>query len=847
MAGHEGSSADWMAHLERALRSTQPGGSPLKPRCAAHPFPLPAFVLVPVSCHHEPRCFRCTPLTALPCLPPSHTFSTLPPVPALSATQCHSILAAGPALVEWTLGQQPGRGAGAGRKRKRGREAESGRGSGWGEQGQRQQAHVSESDVARFNSLVLRLADAFSSSSSSATRLCILKLFLLHLTTAASPLPLSPPAPPSTSPPSPFPASHHATSAAAAAPSLTPAALRTPPGAGRCDAGGDAMPDVSSMCDVSLLHWRWRREGERVRDVWRGARRRGERVVTREGERESGGAAMDSFGDDGSSGDSDDCSASDGADSTGSDGGAGGGSDWAGVLTARKLLNPTQVITRIAPLLSRSRSFPLPPTAAAAAATAATSHAGTAGTTMPAGTAAATAAGAVDSVDSLESRCLALRLIGCLAPLAADVAHVQELVVRAAMEAEGQQEVSEGSGGRGRKRGIRGSRSSITLSSLLASRPLPFLPSHPNLHAATLHPNLHAATLHPNLHAATLHPNLHAATLHPNLHAATLHSKSPLSLPLHPYFPLQLSSHPNLHAALLAATFLRVVSAPFILNPPSFPPFYVSFPFLPLSLLPILLSLLFLPPFPNSPTLSSIQLSSFSTSSPPWFYCSTTLPPTPLSPYIPTPQPPPQQRHAALFALTFLCDVSPPFALHTLPLLLSLALPASPPPPLPLSLKRHLHRSSHLPLPQQTKQPRVRGNAHRSQEEADGHVAGKRQQQQPDDSPAAHAPLHPHSFAHSLSPHTLLPLALHTPLLTSSSHMPRVSRPLARWRGREEGEEGVRVRVAAVVVKCLAGHEERAVRRVAWQVAVCLLSAFPCAPWSPLLRSWVCALQAQLG
>ncbi|CAI5526822.1 unnamed protein product [Closterium sp. Naga37s-1] len=51
------------------------------------------------------------------------------------------------------------------------------------------------------------------------------------------------------------------------------------------------------------------------------------------------------------------------------------------------------------------------------------------------------AAGAVDSADSLEARCLALRLIGCLAPLAADVAHVQELVVRAAMEAEGPQEL----------------------------------------------------------------------------------------------------------------------------------------------------------------------------------------------------------------------------------------------------------------------------------------------------------------------------------------------------------------------------------------------------------------------
>ncbi|CAI6004915.1 unnamed protein product [Closterium sp. NIES-65] len=487
------------------------------------------------------------------------------------------------------------------------------------------------------------------------------------------PLP-SPPSLPSLPHPTPVPALQPPT--AAAAPSLTPAALRTPLGAGRCDAGGDAMPDVSSMCDVSLLHWRWRREGERVRDVWRGGRRRGERVVTREGERESGGADIDSFGDDGSSGDSDDCSASDGdsdsGDRAGSDGGAGGGSDWAGVLTAGKLLNPTQVITRIAPLLSRSPSFPLPPTAAAAAAaaaaTAATYPAGTAGTPMPAGTAAATAAGAVDSIDSLEARCLALRLIGCLAPLAADVAHVQELVVRAAMEAEGQQEVSEGSRGRGRKRGIRGSRSSITLS----------------------------------------------------LFTARVVSSA-------------VSSHPKPHAALFAATLFH-------------------------------------------------------------------------------------QRHAALFALTFLCDVSPPFALHTLPLLLSLALPASPPPPLPLSLTCHLHRSSHPRLPQQTKQPGVRGNADRSQAEADEHVAGRRQQQPPDDSPAALAPLHPYSFAHSLSPpHTLLPLAMHTPLVSSSSHMPRVSSPLARWKGGDEGEEGVRVRVAAVVVKCLAGHEERAVRRVAWQ------------------------------
>ncbi|CAI5505786.1 unnamed protein product, partial [Closterium sp. Naga37s-1] len=204
-------------------------------------------------------------------------------------------------------------------------------------------------------------------------------------------------------------------------------------------------------------------------------------------------------------------------------------------------------------------------------------------------------------------------------------------------------------------------------------------------------------------------------------------------------------------------------------------------------------------------------------------------------------------RHAALFALTFLCDVSPPFALHTLPLLLSLALPASPPPPLPLSLKRHLHRSSHPRLSHQTKQPGVRRNAQICEAEADERVGGEWQQQQSDGSPAARATVHPHSFTHSLPPHTLPLLALDTPLLTSSSLLPRVSHPLARWKEGAEADEGVRVRVAAVVVKCMAGHEERAVRRVAWQVAVCLLSAFPSAPWSLLLRSWVCALQAQLG
>ncbi|CAI5505776.1 unnamed protein product [Closterium sp. Naga37s-1] len=561
--------------------------------------PLPAL---------SPSLQSLSPLSlSLPSLPLSPLFplSHLSLFPPLSATQCHGILAAGPAMVEWTLGQQPGRSAGAGRKRKRGRETERGRRSTWEEQGEERQAIVSESDVARFNSLVLRLADVFSSSSSSsATRLCILKLFLLHLTTAAAPLPPSPPAPPRPAPPS--PASQHATSAAPAAPSLTPAALRTPLGAGRCDADGDAMPDVSSMYDVSLLQWRWRREGERVRDVWRGGRRRGNRVTTtREGERESGACdgrtrRQGEEGGDGAHGEAENITFND-----------GGAADIDGVLTARKLLNPTQVITRIAPLLSRSSCFPLPPTAAAAAATVtATAGAAAAMQSDSPSPPSSLAAGALDSVDSLEARCLALRLIGCLAPLAADVAHVQELVVQAAMEAEGQQEVREGSGGRGRKRGIRGNRSSITLSLFTA----------------------------------------------------------------------------------------RVAS------------------------------------------------------------------------------------HA------------------------------------------------------QIKQPGVRGNAHRSQAEVDEHVARKRQQRQPDDSPAAHAPLHPHSFAHSLSPpHTLPPLALHTPLLTSSSHMPRVSRPLAQWRGREEGEEVMRMRVAAVVVKCLAGHEERAVRRVAWQVAVCLLSAFPCASWSPLL------------
>ncbi|CAI5493136.1 unnamed protein product [Closterium sp. Naga37s-1] len=140
----------------------------------------------------------------------------------------------------------------------------------------------------------------------------------------------------------------HPSASAPTGQSLAPAALRMPPSAGWRDADGDAMPDVGSMCDVSLLHWRWRREGERVRDVWRGGR-----VVVRGAERERGGAGVD-------------------------------------------------------------------------------------------------------------ARCLALRLIGCLAPLAADVAHVQELVVRAAMEAEGQQEVSKGGRREGEegKGGIRGSRSS---------------------------------------------------------------------------------------------------------------------------------------------------------------------------------------------------------------------------------------------------------------------------------------------------------------------------------------------------------------------------------------------------
>ncbi|CAI5523115.1 unnamed protein product [Closterium sp. Naga37s-1] len=178
-----------------------------------------------------------------------------------------------------------------------------------------------------------------------------------------------------------------------------------------------------------------------------------------------------------------------------------------------------------------------------------------------------------------DARCLALRLIGCLAPLAADVAHVQELVVRAAMEAEGQQELS----------------------------------------------------LRPHSSVLSLPPSSSIPLLH-------LYS-SRLSLPrLSPLFP-------------------------------SFPP-------------------------------------------------ST-------------------QRHAALFALTFLCDVSPPFALHTLPLLLSLALPASPPPPLPLSLKRHLHRFSHLPLPHKVKHTEGRleeGQAHRRKEQKGQaqrgeNVTGKQQQQ----------------------------------------------------------------------------------------------------------------------
>ncbi|CAI5493833.1 unnamed protein product [Closterium sp. Naga37s-1] len=457
----------------------------------------------------------------------------------------------------------------------------------------------------------------------------------------------------------------------------------------------------------------------------------------------------------------------DGGDSAGSDGAAGGASDWAGVLTARKLLNPTQVITRIAPLLSRS-SFPLPPTAeaAAAAAVTVTTTAGTV-TAMPSDSPSppsSHAAAALDSVDPFEARCLALRLIGCLAPLAADVAHVQELVGRAAMEAEGQQECSV--------------LSVLCMPCMRLTIPSPSLavprPSHTSLPCSAV------------------------------------------------------SSFPSLPQPA-PRTFLCCHLAP-----------CCPAPFIPIALLPLCSTHLSLPSL--SPSFPS-------------------FPPLFLSP----PHAPPQQRHAALFAshlplllrsnrhaalfaLTFLCDVSPPFALHTLPRLLSLALPASPPPPLPLCLKRHLHRSSQLPLPQQAKQPGVRGNAHMSQAKADEHVGQKRQQQQSDDSPAAHAPLHLHSLTHSLPPpHTLPPLALHTPLLSSSSHMPRVCSPLDWWRGGEEEEEGVRMRMAAVVVKCLAGHEEKAVRRMAWQVAIHLLSAFPCAPWSPLLRSWVCALQAQLG
>ncbi|CAI5526816.1 unnamed protein product [Closterium sp. Naga37s-1] len=368
---------------------------------------------------------------------------------------------------------------------------------------------------------------------------------------------------------------------------------------------------------------------------------------------------------------------------------------------------------------------------------------------------------------------------------------------------------------------------------------------------------------------------------------------------MQPHFPLNLAAvfppHSFHLSTSLLTTFFSVVCAYFILNSLSSPPFYLSLPSSPPSLPPVPLplptaaapcsSLAYLPPLlrynaqqPSHPSL------------PPF---TPTIPPTP---HPQPPPPPPQQLHADLFALTFLCDVSPPFALHTLPLL-SLALPASPLPSLPLCLKRHLHRFSQLPLPQQAKQPAFKRKAHRNQAEVDEHVGGKQPQQHSDGSPAAHALLHPHSLPpHTLPPHTLPPLALHTPLFTSSSYMPHVSRPLARWSGDLEGEEGVRVRVAAVVVKCLAGHEEKVVRLVAWQVrrgmgggaegwegeqrdgrgsrgmdaslgsgvdgrgetrstcaaaavvvAVCLLSAFPCAPWSPLLRSWVCALQAQLG
>ncbi|GJP33552.1 hypothetical protein CLOM_g18079 [Closterium sp. NIES-68] len=613
MARREGSSADWMADLERALRSTQP------------------------------------------------------------AVQHHGILAAGPALADWATWQQQGRRARGGGKRKR--EAEESR--------KQQQAPESHGVVARFNSLVLRLADAFSSSS-SATRLCILKLLLLHLTTAASP------PPPATA--------ARATLAASAVSSPFPAAWRR-------EQESSGMPDVSSMCDVSLLQWRWRREGERRGGLWRGRGARGGRggggdLEGREegqnrrqwlrcaeragvsvgcdplrrmqgdedweegchGEAEKRGwddgtvdegdddadvggnsaSSTDESGD-GSASSTDEsgdgsASGSDGADADTCDAADDGDDDWAGVLTPRKLLNPNQVITRIAPLLARS--FPSSATATATAAAA-----------VAAGTAAAVpqsspappsshAASAVEPLDALQSRCLALRLIGCLAPLAAGVAHVQEMVVRAMMGAEGREE-----------------------------------------------------------------------------------------------------------------------------------------------------------------------------------------------------------RHAALFALTFLCDVSPPFALHTLPLLLSLTLPSSPPPSLPLSLMRTLLNPPQLLL--QRAQLQQSGQRAHGRESGQKRVTSREPQgttsmPQPQEKPLGQR----QARFHSPSPSLLA--AMHMPCLATSSLLPRVSSPLARWRGGEEGEEGVRVRVAAVVLKCMAGHEERAVRRLAWQVAACLLSAFPFAPWSPLLRPWVSALQAEL-
>ncbi|CAI5989348.1 unnamed protein product [Closterium sp. NIES-64] len=185
-------------------------------------------------------------------------------------------------------------------------------------------------------------------------------------------------------------------------------------------------------------------------------------------------------------------------------------------------------------------------------------------------------------------------------------------------------------------------------------------------------------------------------------------------------------------------------------------------------------SVLSLPPSSSTPLrFPPFYLSSFSSSSPPSLYCSTTL--TPQSPSPPTPArptQPPQQRHAALFALTFLCDVSPPFAPSTLS-------PSSSP-----SLSPPPHRQPPAPLPHTPSAALLtpsspaanqadwsEKNVLMSQAEADEHMAVKLQQQQQSDRfPAAQA---------SVQPYSVHPQSFHLS-----------PRPLARWRGREGGGGG---------------------------------------------------------